>query len=237
MVNFVIVEDNPRHMDVTENIIVKYMMKNDYEFNIHKFERIDKNFDKLIEDDKNYIYILDFQLIGMTAIDVARKIRKVDWISPIIIFTVNGGMAYDTFKQRLQILDFVNKQFQAEKNMFELFDICFEQLKVRKSFKYKIGKIDYSIDYDKILYIYKDTIERKSIVVTDKNEYKLSIPLNEIKTKLPKEFKYSHRSCIVNTSRVEAYNWVNKEIVFDNNQKTDLLSKTHKGELMKQWNT
>ena len=105
MINFVIVEDNPMHMEVTENIIIKYMMKNDYEFKIFKFEGINKEFDKIIEDDKNYIYILDFELVGMTAIDVARKIRKVDWISPIIIFTVNGGMAYETFKQRLQILD------------------------------------------------------------------------------------------------------------------------------------
>ena len=232
MINFVIVEDNPMHMEVTENIIIKYMMKNDYEFKIFKFEGINKEFDKIIEDDKNYIYILDFELVGMTAIDVARKIRKVDWISPIIIFTVNGGMAYETFKQRLQILDFVNKQYQAEKNMFELFDICFEQLKIRKSFKYKVGKIDYSIDYDKILYIYKDTVERKSIIITDNNEYKLSMSLNEIKDKLPKEFKYSHRSCIVNTARVEAFNWTKKEITFDNNKTTDLISKTHKTELM-----
>lgn len=232
MINFVIVEDNPRHMDVTESIIIKYMMKNDYEFKIFKFERLNAEFDKLVDDDKNYIYILDFELIGQTAIDVARKIRKVDWISPIIIFTVNGGMAYETFKQRLQILDFVNKQYQAEKNMFELFDICFDQLKVRKSFKYKIGKIDYSIDFNKILYIYKDTVERKSIIVTDKNEYKVPMTLTEIKEKVPKEFKYSHRSCIVNTSRVEAYDWVKKEIVFDSNKTTDLLSKTHKKELI-----
>lgn len=233
MINFVILEDNPRHMEVTENLIIKYMMKNDYEFKIFKFEKENKEFYKLIDDDKNYIYVLDFELEDSTAIDVARRIRKVDWISPIIIFTVNGGMAYETFKQRLQILDFVNKQYEAEKNMFELFDICFEQLKVRKTFKYKIGKIDYSINYDKILYIYKETIERKSIIVTDKNEYKLPMSLGEIKERLPKEFIYSHRSCIVNTSRVEAYNWNKKEIVFDNGTTTDLLSKTHKKEVMR----
>lgn len=233
MINFVIVEDNPLHMKTTKDIILNYMMKNNYEFDILEFPKINDKFNSIIDNDLNYIYILDFELGNTNAIEVARKIRQKDWISPIIVFTVNGGMAFETFKQRLQILDFVSKQFEAEKNLFELFDICFEQLKIRNTFKYRVGKVDYSIDYDKILYIYKDTIERKSIIVTDNNEYKASMSLTKVKKLLPNNFVYSHKSCIVNLKRVDAFDWSKNLIIFDSGKTTMLLSRTHKKELVK----
>ena len=233
MINFVILEDNPLHCKKTKEIILTYMMKNDYEFNLLLFEKETDAFIELIEsNDSNYIYILDFELPNTTAIDVARRIRKKDWISPIIIFTINGGMAYDTFKQRLQILDFVNKQFEAEKNLHELFDICLEQLKVRKSFKYKIETADYNIDYNKILYIYKDTYKRKSVVVTDKNSYPISLSLKKIKKLLSEDFVFTHKACIVNKSRVDAFLWSKGKVLFDNGTEALYLSKTHKKELI-----
>ncbi len=229
MINFVIVEDNPRHMLRTKDIIVNYMMKNKFEFDILMFEGVtDSLMDLVRAHESNYIYILDFELPRTTAIEVAREIRKKDWVSPIIIFTVNGGMAFETFKQRLQILDFVSKQFEAEKNLFELFDICFQQLNVRKSFKYKIGKVDYSIDYDKILYIYKDTIERKSVIVTERNEYKIPLNLVKVKELLSDDFIFTHKACIVNRNRVDAYVWNQGKVIFDNGTEAPFLSRTHK---------
>lgn len=228
MVKFVIVEDNQLHMNLTEEMILKYMMNNNYDFDILKYLIPNSSFNNIIDDDNNYIYILDFDLGNTNAIEVARKIRKKDWKSPIIVFSVNGGMAYETFKQRLQILDFVNKQFEAEKNMFELFDICFEQLGVHSNLKYKIGKIDYVIDFDKILYIYKDTMERKSIIVTNNGEYKVPMTLIKTKELLPSYFKYSHKSCIINVKRKEAIDWSKKIIIFDNGIKCDLVSKKYK---------
>ena len=34
MVNFIIVEDNPHHMLKTKEIVINYMMKNNFEFDI-----------------------------------------------------------------------------------------------------------------------------------------------------------------------------------------------------------
>ena len=232
MINFVVLEDNPLHRKKTKDIIFNYMMKNKYDFDILFFERETETFIELVNNhDSNYIYILDFELPNTTAIDVARRIRKKDWSSPIIIFTVNGGMAFETFKQRLQILDFVNKQFEAEKNLHELFDICLKQLKIRNNFKYRIGKVDYSIDFDKILYIYKDTVERKSVIVTDKNEYKLSMNLIKVKELLNEDFIFTHKACIVNKTRVDAFVWSEGKVIFDDGREAPFLSKTHKKEL------
>ncbi len=231
MINFVVMEDNDFHLKNTKKIINRYMMKNDYEYTITSFSGLCSEFYNVIMSDENKIYILDFELDKTNAIEVAREIRKVDWRSPIIVFSVNGGMAYDTFKQRLQILDFVNKQFEAEKNLFELFDICLKQLKIKDSLKYNVGKVTYSLDYDNIYYVYRDTYERKTVIVTNNGEYKISTPLFKVKEKLSKSFAYSHKSCIVNMSKVVLIDWPNYMISFDNGAKINLLSRSHKKDL------
>lgn len=232
MINFIVVEDNKLQRKNISNLIMKYMMKNKLEFDIIEFETENKKLRDLIKDvEHNHIYILDFQLPNTNAIEISRFIRDYDWRSPIIIFTAHGGMAFETFKQRLQILDFVNKQFEAEKNLFELFDICMKQLNVSGLFKFKSKGIDYSIPLEKIYYIYRDTSERKAVIVTKNAEYKINMTMNYILRNLDKRFKMSHKACIINMEKVEAFVWKENKIIFRNGFETYLLSKTHKKEL------
>jgi len=237
MINFVIVEDNKLHRKRLKNIILNYMMKNKMEFDIIEFENDCPELESLmISSDNNNIYIFDFELPNATAIDLSRKLRETDWISPIIVFTVNGGMAYDTFKQRLQILDFVNKQYEAEKNLFELFDICLKQIVKKKTLKFKYKGVDYNIDLNKILYIYRDTVERKCIINTINNKkYKVIMNITDLVSKLDSRFKFTHKACIVNTEKVEAFVWKDNKIIFENGEEIYFLSKTHKKELINLW--
>lgn len=232
MINFVVVEDNETHRNNTEKIILKYMMKNKYDFEVFSYDKETEELINFIKNnDENNIYILDFELPNTNALDLAREIRSSDWRSPIIILTAHGGMAFESFKQRLQILDFIPKQYKAEESLIENFDICLKQFNLSKSLKINYNYTDYNIPYEKILYIYRDTFERKIVVVTENNEYKIRINMKDLKLMLPEYFKYSHKACIVNTNKVEAYDWKNYEIHFSNGAKTNLLSRTHKKEL------
>lgn len=233
MINFVIVEDNQAHRKNAEKLIVKYMMKNKYEFKIFSFEKETKELHKIINDNENNnVYILDFELPNTNALDLSREIRKNDWRSPIIILTAYGGMAFESFRQRLQILDFISKQYKAEENLKESLDVCMRQFEISKSLKINYNYTDYNIPFDKILYIYRDTAERKIFIVTKNSQYKIRMSMKQIKELLPKEFQFSHKACIINTSLVEAYDWKNYEVIFNNGKKTNLISKTHKKELM-----
>ena len=233
VVNFIMVEDNKFHINRTKEIIVNYMMKNSLLFDILIFSNFsDKLIDIIENHDENHIYILDYELPDCTAIDIARMIRQYDWTSPIIIFTVNGGLALDSFKQRLQILDFVDKQVNAEKNLDELFDICLSQLKIRKTLKFTIGATHYSIDYDKIKYIYRDTSDRKSIVVTDTDEYSVNKTLIQFLEKLDdKRFMFTHNACICNMNKVVAFNWKDNMLTLADGEEIFYLSKSHKTDL------
>lgn len=234
MIKFIIVEDNKHHQKKIENLIVFFMMKNNYEFVIKKFEDDCDELNELIkQNEDNHIYILDFELPNSNAIDIARVIREDDWISPIIILTAHGGMAFETFKQRLQILDFINKQYDSEKNMMEVLEICLQQLKVIKSFKFKSKGIDYNIPFNKILYFERDTVSRKVTLVTENSVYEMYKTIKEIKENLDANFVVTHRACIVNMKRVEKISWKEKTIYFDDESSIDLLSKTHKKEIDK----
>ncbi len=233
MVNFVIVEDNKHHIERTKEIVLNYMMKNSFLFDILVFSNMSDSLEELIENhDENHIYILDYELPDCTAIDIARLIRKYDWVSPIIIFTVNGGLAFESFKQRLQILDFVDKQVNASKNLFELFDICISQLHIRRTLKFINGREHYSIDYDKIKYIFRDTIGRKSVIVTEMGEYNVNKTLVEVYKQLnDKSFKFTHQACICNMNKVRSLNWKEGIVTFNDGEKQYFLSRSHKESL------
>ncbi len=233
MVNFIMVEDNKFHINRTKEIIVNYMMKNSILFDIKVFNSFsDKLKDEIENHDENHVYILDYELPDCTAIDIARLIRTCDWCSPIIIFTVNSGLAFDSFKQRLQILDFVDKRVEAEKNLDELFDICLSQLNIRKTLKFRIGRNHYSIDYDKIKYIYRDTMDRKSIVVTDTDEYCVNKTLIQLLVSLDdKRFMFTHSSCVCNMDKVVTFNWKESMLTLSDGEEIFYLSKSHKEDL------
>lgn len=233
MINFIIVEDNNFQRKNLKTSVIKYMMKNDLEYDILEFSDYTESLEKVIDNIEDYhIYILDYEIPSGDALDICRKIRENDWTSPIIINSVHGKLAFETFKQRLQILDFLDKTESSEIDLFKALDNCLKQFnKKPKTFKFKIRGIDYNIDYNKILYIYRDTTARKIVIVTDNNEYRMNKNIKDIIKILDSRFKITHKACIVNMDRVEALIWKENKIVFDNKLEIYLLSRTHKKEI------
>lgn len=232
MINFVLIEDNESHIKKVANLINHYMMKNKREYVIHTFKDYDEKVSKLIKDDDKYkIYILDFELPSATAIEVAREIRQHDWTSAIIVNSAYSSLAYETFKQRLQILDFVSKQIECEKNLIELFDICLDRFDIMDPIKLKIGHTEIRIFPNKILYFYRK--DRKTFVVIDQEEYKISLSLSDLQSELNNSFVQTHKSCFINPKRIYKIDWKDKYVVFDNNKVCTYLSFNYYEELTK----
>ena len=100
-------------------------------------------------------------------------------------------------------------------------------------FLYQNRKFSLRIYYDSILYIYRDTVERKSVIVTDNNNYSLGVSLNEMKDLLDSRFKKVHRACLLNICRVQKFNWAQNYFVLDNGTKIELLSKKYRYDIKK----
>lgn len=73
--------------------------------------------------------------------------------------------------------------------------------------------------------------ERKIIIQTDTNCFKLNLTMAEALSLLDTRFKTVHRACIVNTERVMKYNWSKGTFLLDTGEEVPLLSRKYKKEV------
>lgn len=233
MINFIICEDNQNDRDMTHQVITKYMMKNEIDYKIHAYDDYDSNFINVINKKLPFkIYILDIETPSGSGIDMARIIRNKDVDSVIIFLTGHDDLSKVVAKKDFLFLTFINKFDEAESRLVNALDKALQVIKVKKTIRFKDGGVIYNINLDDILYITKDSVERKCIVKTDYSEFKVSKSLTEIIKMLNDNFVQTHRACVVNVKRIASYNKPKRLITFDNGETVDIISTRFEGELI-----
>lgn len=232
MINFVIVDDNNMHRKKVNNIIISIMMNNKINFNIQEFPDFDSVlFDYFKNPKPNSIYILDLELPNGDGIDIARKIRNEynDWTSPIIVLTAHTSMYYEVYKQRLQILDFIGKSDNIEKNLNENISICLRMLNMDRIYRFTYKNTDYTTPINKIDYIQRDD---RRIKVVCKNEVYYTIDtINAIKERFPSYFILSLKGTLINMHNVLKIDWNINKVYFNDGLSDYVVSKSHKKEI------
>lgn len=228
MINIIICDDNIRDANNIEKIVKKYFNK--MKFNIYKYNDYNNKFLKIIDIDlDNKIYLLDIETPSMSGIDVARKIRKNDYSSVIIFLSGHDDLSRIVAKKNLMCLNFINKFDNLEKNLKYSLDLALSVVGKKRRVRFESKGIVYNIDIDRILYVTRDTLSRKSIVVCDNNTYQLNLNLKSVISELGEEFVQIHRACFVNKNRVKIINHKEKSIIFDNGETIHLVSKKYVG--------
>ncbi|MDD4053334.1 MAG: LytTR family DNA-binding domain-containing protein [Bacilli bacterium] len=232
MLHFIVCDDNITVRENINMIITKLMLPTDIEYKTIFFENYDKNFAEFIDQKiGKKIYVLDVELGSQSGIDIARRIRKNDWESIIIILTAHYELAYDAFKNRLMLLDFISKFDNYEQNLYDTLKIALKAFNVKKTLYFKFNRVSYKIDFADILYIVKDTAKRNVIIKTFSNEYNVNLNLTEVSEMLTDSFIRTHRACIINGDNVKKIDFKKNTITFVNNEKISLLSKMYKKEV------
>lgn len=230
MVNFIICDDNRKDRDKVEKIVDKFMMKNQLHYEKHLFDDYDDSFLKLIKKKIAFkVYILDIEAPSMSGIDVARIIRNRDVNSVLIFLTGHNELAETVIRNDFLFLSFINKFDNCEERLINALGECLKILGVRKNLRFKDNGILYTISFDDILYITRDSVDRKCIIKTDYSEFKVNMSLNKIESMLEKNFVKTHRSCIINSSRTVSINKRHRLIRFDNGEEIDLVSNMFSG--------
>lgn len=233
MINFIICEDNPNDRNTTHQVITKYMMKNEIDYKIHSYDDYNKTFVKVINKKLPFkIYILDIETPSGSGIDMARIIRNKDVDSVIIFLTGHDDLSKVVAKKDFLFLTFINKFDDCENRLREALNKALQVIDAKKTIRFKDGGVFYNITLDDILYITKDSVERKCIVKTDYSVYKISKNLSEVIGMLNGNFVKTHRACVVNTTRVSCYNKPKRIITFDNGEEIDIVSTRFEGELI-----
>ncbi len=232
MLNIIICDDNKRDLERITKIVDKFMKNNKYEYNKYLYTDYNDDFMNFVKTNTPFrIYILDIETPSRSGIDVAREIRTKDLESVIIFLTGHDELGRIILQNDLMFLSFVNKFDNLDKRMNEILYKAMALVNKKRIIRIDDGTNTYIIDLNDILYLSKDTFERRTTIKTDYSEYKVRKSLSKLKELLDDRFIQSHRACVVNKSRISRIDYSNRIIYFDTNEYIDLFSKKYKKEV------
>ena len=234
MVKIVVVEDDKVFQDKVKSVISKIIFKSNEDIKVEYYKKLDKNLEKTIDDNSiRKIYIMDIGLEnGISGIQIAKKIRENDWESEIVFITSYDKMFETVYRSVYEVFDFIEKCHNMDERLEEDLNVIFSKNFDNKMFIYSNRFFDLKIYYRSILYIYREKDERKLVIVTENNRFKVGLTIPEMLEKLDGRFKQCHRACIVNRSRVHKYDWNKGTFTLDTKENVDMLSKKYKKEVL-----
>lgn len=233
MINIILCDDNKNDCLRILKVVEDLMKCKKIEYNKHIFNDYNNKFYKVVNEKLPFkIYLLDIETPSASGIDIARYIRKKDVDSVIIFLTAHEELGNTILKNDLMFLSFINKFDNLEKRLLKSLNKALNILKTKRVIKIIDKNTVYTINIDDILYITKDSYERKTIIKTDYNEIKVNLSLNELVKMLDGRFIQTHRACYINNDRRIKVDKNNKIITFDNGEEIDLLSSKYKKEVL-----
>lgn len=232
MVNFIVCDDNKEVCKNVLDLISRVMMKNKLRYKTFSFNDYDSGFMDLMQKSiPNKIYILDIETPIMSGIDIARKIRETDVNSIIIFLTSHNEVGSILLQDELMFLTFICKFNDQERRLESAIQKSLKMIGSKQAIKFEDKGAIYTIALNDILYVTYDSVERKSILVTEEGNYKINKSLIELSEMLDGRFEQTHRACFTNMDRVRVIDKKNNIIMFDNGFQINLLSKNYKKEL------
>lgn len=229
MINFIVCDDNEVIRKQVEDLIIKIMMKNNLGYKVHLYDDYNNKFIKLINQNiPNKVYILDIETPSDSGINIARKIREKDIDSIIIFLTSHYELGPSLLEEELMFLTFVSKFNNQEKRMTSAINKALKMIGHKQAVRFEDRGTLYTLPINDILYITRDSVDRKCIVKTDYTEFRIIKTINEMEDLLGVSFVRTHRSCLANKNRIRLVNKKDGTITFDNGEQINLLSDMYK---------
>ena len=232
MINIIICDDNSKDRKKVVDIVSNFMNRKKLEYKDYVFEDYNNKFNNILNSKlPSKIYLLDIETPSASGIDIARKIRKNDVDSVIMFLTGHEELGSVVLKNDLMFLSFINKFDDFENRLNNSLNKSLELLKTKRAIKIDDRGTTYVIELKDILYITKDSYERRTVIKTDYSEIKVNQSMQEIIDMLDDRFIQSHRACYINDDRKVKVDRIEKIITFDNGESINLLSDKYKKEV------
>ncbi len=229
---FILYDDHDLFMEKSKSIIdsIGNMMGGT---SIKCFSKFDEDFEQVIQDKScKKIYVLDIEVPGsISGIEVAKKIRKFDWDSIIIMVTSHTELGYEALKAQIMLLDFISKHSDWENNLRSALTKAVSLLDNKNVIILDSNGLTYRIHTTDIVYILKDSKERKCTIRTLNDKIMVSKSITDLGKRLDRRFFQSHRSCYVNIEQISTVDWRNSVIHFRTGDTVDYLARDKKKEL------
>ena len=233
MISFIVVEDDPQTQENIKTVLRETIMSKDDNVNVKYFTKYNRDLKNLIEDNSiRKVFIMDIELeTKMSGIEIAKLIREKDWESEIIFITCHDKMFETVYRNVYEVFDFIEKFHDMESRLKSDIELIFKKNFDNKMFRITNRNVDLQIYYRAITHITRDKEERKILVHTDRNTFKINLNLIDVTELLDDRFVQTHRSCIANRQIVHEWNWTKGHIILDTGVQVDYLSKKYKKEV------
>ena len=234
MLNYIIIENESKYSEVYKNIIKKLMEIENTPYQIMEFSSYNNNLNKIINDTTSFkIYLIDIGLdSNKSGIDIAKEIRNIDYNSEIIFITSDDLLFEIVFKNVHKVYTFISKHYKMEEILANELNEIISHYNQSTKFFLLDKKGDNKVAINDILYIYRETEERKVYVVTKNDKYPTYLTLKEIIAKYPKYFIQIHRACLINPKEINMYNWCDSYFILKNGQQVFMCSKKYKDNIV-----
>lgn len=225
MYNVIICDDIQKDRLRVEQAVKKFFDDKEIDFRMYQFSDYNSDFYKIVRSAlSNKIYLLDIETPSRSGIDVAREIRDNDVESVIAFLTGHAELGQVLLNNDIMFLSFISKFNDFNNRLNSCLNKALKVFRQKRAIRIVEHNVTYNINLEDILYITKDSVERKTIIVTNYGEIKTSKSLREIIDMLDDRFIQTHRACYINSDKVSAIDKTNKMITFKDNTTTDLLS-------------
>lgn len=228
VIKFIVVDDNKDELAHIKGLLDE-VVKEDKE--VLAFSKVNQELKDVINDtDSRKVYILDIEIgNNVSGINIAKMIRDIDWESEIIFITNHDRMFESAHRAIYEVFDFIEKFHDFDKRFKKAVKEIIKRNFDNKMFIYKSNNgIELSLYFKSMLYIYRETEDRKLVIVTDRNKYMVNMNIKDIIECLDDRFVQCHRSCIVNKNRINEKNFKEGYFVLDNGEVVYMLSKKYK---------
>lgn len=235
MLKIIVVDDETEEHTRVRKIIKPLLFKYEELTDPILFDGYNDELKSIIKDtSERKIYLLDINLgTKITGLNIASLIREEDWNSEIIFLTNHDNYFEKVYRNIFKVFDFIEKFDNLPDRLTEDLELILNKDYDNAMFTFKNNQVNLKLFLKDILYISRDTVERKLIIKTTHNAFKINKTLEEMLTELDERFEQVHRSCIVNTARVSKYNWSTGDFILDTSEKVPLLSKKYKEKVVK----
>lgn len=169
MLQFILVDDEKIMRDKERQLLNEVLFSANVEYDILEYSHLTDELKMVINNSNPKVYIMDIDLKSkVSGLDIGKYIRNYDWDSEIIYITSHDKMFEKVFRNIYKVFDFIEKFDSME----ERFKNDINQILLRKwdkkKFVYSNNRISFEIYLDDILYLYRDTVERKVAIKTVK---------------------------------------------------------------------
>ena len=230
MINFIIVDEFDFWLSLIEEKITKVFFKTNLSYHIYKFNDYNEYFFNFVfKNMENKVFILNSKIKNINGINIGIRIRSIDRLAEIIFLS----NSYTTESINCFLTSSIKAIGFIEKNNLDLLELKLKEIlnnyQLSKVIRINTTSNSIILKLSDILYI--ETKDRKTLIHTINSVIKTSKNLKYLEEVLNNEcdfFIRVHRASIVNLNNVISFNFKEKRIVFFNNKKCNLLSKSYK---------